>query len=134
MLDARQYIAGHNVSMYTLLPMMGNVNANILLQAIDELIEYCKGNESKLACRLLWLGTFLRRAETAPSLDKKQVKERLDMFDELLEQDEFVQRQRERARQEGITLGEVKGKIEGRAEGKVEAFQEMLVDVVKNLR
>ncbi len=101
MLDARQYVAEHAVSMYTLLPMMAHIDANMLLQAIDELIEYCKGNDSKLARRLLWLNVFLRRAETLPLVEKTRVEERLEMFDELLEQDEFVQKQRARAEKEG---------------------------------
>ena len=101
MLDARQYVAKHAVSMYTLLPMMAHIDANMLLQAIDELIEYFRGNDSKLARRLLWLSVFLKRAETLPPLEKIQVKERLDMFDELLEQDEFVQKQRARGEKEG---------------------------------
>ena len=87
--------------MYTLLPMMQNVNDTMLLQVIDELIEYCKGDEAKLDRRLLWLSTFLRRAKVMPLLEKQRVQERLKMFDELLEQDEFVQKQRERGQQEG---------------------------------
>jgi len=101
LLDARQYVAEHEVSMYTLLPMMDHIDANMLLQAIDELIEYCKGNDSKLARRLLWLNVFLRRAETLPLVEKTRVEERLEMFDELLEQDEFVQKQRIRAEKDG---------------------------------
>jgi len=101
LLDARQYVAEHEISMYTLLPMMDHIDANMLLQAIDELIEYCKGNDSKLARRLLWLNVFLRRAETLPLVEKTRVEERLEMFDELLEQDEFVQKQRIRAEKDG---------------------------------
>jgi len=118
LLDARQYVAEHDVSMYTLLPMMDHIDANMLLQAIDELIEYCKGNDSKLARRLLWLNVFLRRAETLPLVEKTRVEERLEMFDELLEQDEFVQRQR------------VRGRQEGKIEGKIEEAQEVLINYV----
>ena len=114
--DGRQYVEKHNVSMYTLLPMMQDVDSSLILQAIDELIEYCKEDESKLARRLLWLNTFLRRAETIPPLDKQRVEERLNMFDELLEQDEFVKKQRER----------------GLQEGRIEAFQTILVDIVRS--
>ncbi len=89
----------------------------MLLQAIDELIEYFRGNDSKLARRLLWLSVFLKRAETLPPLEKTQVKERLAMFDELLEQDEFVQKQRAR----------------GHQEGKIEETQEVLINYV-NIR
>jgi len=114
MLDARQYVAEHAVSVYTLLPMMAHIDAHMLLQAIDELIEYCQGDDSKLARRLLWLSVFLKRAETMPLVEKTRVEERLEMFDELLEQDEFVQKQRAR----------------GRQEGKIEEAQEVLVNYV----
>ena len=127
-IDGRQYVEQHKISMYTLLPMMQNVDATMLLQAIEELIEYSKGDESKLERRLLWLSTFLRRAEVMPPLEKQRVLERLKMFDELLEQDEFVQKRHER----GLQQGRLEGKIEGKEEGQIEAFQMMLVDVVKD--
>ena len=134
-MDGRQYVEQHKVSMYTLLPMMQDVNATMLLQAIDELIEYCKGDESKLDRRLLWLSTFLRRAEVMPPLEKQRVQERLKMFDELLEQDEFVKKQRERGLQEGLQQGLQEGRQEGRQEGlqegKLEAFQMILIDIVR---
>ena len=50
------------------------------------------------------------------------------MFDELLEQDEFVQKQRER----GLQEGRLEGRLEGKIEGQIEAFQTILVDIVKN--
>lgn len=50
------------------------------------------------------------------------------MFDELLEQDEFVQKQRER----GLQQGRLEGKIEGKVEGQIEAFQIILLDIVKD--
>ncbi len=127
-MDGRPYIEQHKISMYTLLPMMENINDTMLLQAIDELIEYCKGDASKLERRLLWLSTFLRRAEVMPPLEKQRVQERLKMFDELLEQDEFVQKQRER----GLQQGRIEGRIEGKVEGQIEAYQIILVDIVKN--
>ena len=135
-MDGRPYVEQHKVSMYTLLPMMQNVNDRMLLQAIDELIEYCKGDEAKLDRRLLWLSTFLRRAEVMPLLEKQRVQERLKMFDELLEQDEFVRKQRERGLQEGIQKGRREGLQEGiqkgLQEGQIEAYQTILVDIVKD--
>ncbi|GAC1342510.1 MAG: hypothetical protein NVSMB27_01480 [Ktedonobacteraceae bacterium] len=117
-LDARQFVQEHAISMYALLPAMQNADATVLLQAIDDLLEYYQYSEAKLARRLLWLGTFLRRAETVPLQDKQRVKERLDMFEDLLEQDEYVQKQR------------ALGKEIGLAEGEVLASQRILVDIV----
>ncbi len=123
-MDGRQFVEQHKVSIYTLLPMMQGIDGTMLLQAIDKLIEYCKGDAPKLERRLLWLSTFLRRAEVMPPLEKQRVQERLKMFDELLEQDEFVQRQHER--------GLEQGRIEGMREGEIRAYQRMLVKTVKD--
>lgn len=124
-LDARHYVQEHAVSMYTLLPAMRNADAGLLLQAIDDLVEYYKHSEAKLARRLLWLGTFLRRAEILPSQEKQKVKERLDMFEDLLEQDEYVQKQRAL----GEEIGLARGEEIGLAKGEVLALQRTLVDI-----
>ncbi|MBV9689400.1 MAG: hypothetical protein JO202_06790 [Ktedonobacteraceae bacterium] len=114
-LDARQYLDEHVRSMYVLLPAMRNANANLILQAIEELLEYYRDNESQLARRLLWLSIFLRRAEALPPADKQRVQERINMFDELFEQDEFVRKQR----------------ALGREEGKMEDSRELLTEIVQ---
>ncbi len=51
----------------------------------------------------------------------------MDVFDKLLEEDEFVQRQYELGFQEGF----LEGKIEGEIEGRIEAHRTALVDIVK---
>src|SRR5581483_5312271 len=102
-LDARQYVQAQEICMYTLLPAMKNADAQVLLQAIDGLVERFKENETKLAQRLLWLSTFLRRSDMVALEDKQRVEERLDTFEQLLEQDEFVRKQR--------ALGEEAGEV-----------------------
>jgi len=118
-LDAQEYVAEHARCMYVLLPAMRNVDANLILQAIEELLEYYRDKESQLARRLLWLSIFLKRAEALPPADKQRVKERINMFDELFEQDEFVRKQRALGRAEGEAIGEVR------------ASQRMLVNIVR---
>ena len=56
----------------------------------------------------------------------------MDLFDKILEEDEFVQRQRERGFQQGRLEGEIEGRIQGRIEGKIKAYQMVLVDIVKD--
>ncbi|MBV9688769.1 MAG: hypothetical protein JO202_03555 [Ktedonobacteraceae bacterium] len=126
-LDAREYLDEHVRSMYVLLPAMRNADATLILQAIEELLEYYRDNESQLARRLLWLSIFLKRAEALPPADKQRVKERINMFDELFEQDEFVRRQRALGREEG----RVEGRTEGEIRGEVRASQRMLVNIVR---
>ncbi|HLG78664.1 MAG TPA: hypothetical protein VKX46_19785, partial [Ktedonobacteraceae bacterium] len=108
--DARPYVEAHEIGIYTLLPAMKNADEQLLLQAIDELIEYYRDSEAALARRLLWLGTILRRSDTVRLPEKQRLEARLSTFEHLLEQDDFVRRQR--------ALGEAQGKAIGEAQGK----------------
>jgi len=120
--SAERYVKAHELSIYPLLPAMQGANETLLLQAIEELKEYYKDNESKLARRLLWLGIFLRRAETVPPRDKRKVEERLDMFEHLLEQDEYIQKQR--------ALGEAEGELRGETRGEIRGMQKGIISIV----
>jgi hypothetical protein len=74
-LDARKYRARREISMYPLLPAMGNADAGLLLKAIDELVERYNNYEAKLVRRLLWLSTDYHKY--FPSLTGRTRKERL---------------------------------------------------------
>ncbi len=53
-------------------------------------------DETNLGRRLLWLRTLLERVKTLPQEDKGRVKERLNMFDSLLEDDPYIQERENR--------------------------------------
>ncbi|HKF35746.1 MAG TPA: hypothetical protein VKB35_02500, partial [Ktedonobacteraceae bacterium] len=108
-LDASQYVQRHVVSMYVLLPPMQGADATLLLQAIDEMAERYKDNEPKLARQLVWLGVLLRRADTVTPEVKRKIQERLDMFDNLWEQDPKIQKLQSEKKAEGIIEGEILG-------------------------
>ena len=93
-LDARKYIADHEISIYPLLAAMGHAHAELLQQAIDELVEHYNYDEAKLGRRLLWFSTFLQRTRMVTPREKQKVCERLETFEHLLETNEFVQKQR----------------------------------------
>jgi flagellar biosynthesis/type III secretory pathway protein FliH len=120
-----------------MLPTMENVDKQILLQAVEDLIKYYENGNAPLARRLLWFSILLRRSETVSPEDKQIVQERLHMYDDLLEQDAFVKKQRELGRELGREEGRQEGKEEGRQEGKEEgemkASQKILVELV-NIR
>src|SRR6266571_3247803 len=99
--NAQKYVQNHAMAMYPLLATMQGADDTLLLQAIDELIDYYKYSESKLARRLLWLATFMQRADTV-----------------LPEHDPYVQQQR------------ALGKAEGKAEGEIETLQKVVVNTV----
>lgn len=62
-------------------------NARLLYQAIDHMVEYCQNDAEKLARELRWMGILLRRADIVPLEDKRQIEERLYMFDDLMARD-----------------------------------------------
>jgi hypothetical protein len=145
-LDAERYVKEHIVSMYPLLPTMQNASAELLSQAIQELAEYYRYDESKLARRLVWLGILLRRADTVSPIDKAKVEERLTMYERLWEEDPKIQKyladkvdervkQVEQAMKQGLEQGLEQGLAQGKAEGKTEgemlASQRLVVEYVQ---
>jgi hypothetical protein len=112
--NAQRYVQDHVKGMYPLLATMQGADDTLLLRAIDELVDYYKYSESKLARRLLWLGTFMRRADTVLPKHKHKVEERLSMFNDILEHDPYVQQQR----------------ALGKAEGEMETLQKVIVNMV----
>lgn len=87
--NAQQYIDQQALCMYPLLPTMQGADAALLIQAIGELKVRYEGSE--LSHRLLWLRTLLGRAESIPKEDKEAVEKEIDMFDELLDEDPYLQ-------------------------------------------
>src|SRR5713226_4125426 len=69
--------------------------------AINEMIQYYQNDETKLGFRLLWFKTFLERTNTVPLEEKRKVEERLDTFEQLLEQSSFGMKQLERGKEAG---------------------------------
>lgn len=134
-LDAERYVREHIVSMYPLLPTMQGANAELLSQAIQELAEYYKNDESKLARRLVWLGILLRRADTVSPLDKAKVEERLTMFESLWEDDPKIQKyladKGDERMKQGLEQGKAEGKAEGKVEGEMLASQRLVVEYVQ---
>ncbi|MBA2392850.1 MAG: hypothetical protein H0V70_08915 [Ktedonobacteraceae bacterium] len=86
-LSAKNYVQKHAVAMYALLPAMEGANAQLLSQAINEMVEYYKDNEIALARELRWMGIVLRRADIVPLEEKNEIEERLSMYDDLMEKD-----------------------------------------------
>ncbi len=89
--EASKYLHEHRVNLYPLLPAMAHVDQTQLLQAIEEMVQYYKDDETKLGEQLRWLGVLLRRAEALPLEDKERVQEELNMFNRLLEEDPYLQ-------------------------------------------
>jgi flagellar biosynthesis/type III secretory pathway protein FliH len=61
--------------------------------------------------------------------DKNKVQERLDVFDQLIEEDEYIQQQRALGREEGLAEGKAEGVAEGETKGEIRATRSFLVYV-----
>src|SRR5579859_3895031 len=112
-LKAEQYVHEHAVVMYALLPTMEGSDAPLLHKAIDEMVEYYKGNDTKLAQELRWMGIVIRRAKTMPRTDKREIQERLNMWDDLMERDPKMRKIRKESKAQGLAEGKTQGLAEG---------------------
>jgi hypothetical protein len=112
-LQAEQYINEHVIVMYALLPTMEGANASLLHKAIDEMVKYYKGNDTKLAEELRWMGIALRRVRTLPRYEKREIQERLNMWDDLMERDPKMKRIRKESEAKGLAKGKTQGVAEG---------------------
>lgn len=89
-LDARIYVEQQAVPVYGLLPAMQGVSDEMLLQAIDEMIQYYQHDEARLREELLCFRVLLTRARRLPEAEMQRVERRIRMFDPLLEEDPWV--------------------------------------------
>lgn len=133
-LKAEQYILEHAVVMYALLPTMEGIDAPLLHKAIDEMVEYYKGDDTKLAQELRWMGIVVRRVNTISRTAKREIQERLTMWDDLMEKDPKMRKIRKeseaRGRTEGIKEGIREGIKEGIREGMAEGLRNAIVTTI----
>ncbi len=69
-----------------LLPAMQGFTDEMLLEAIQELIEHYNGDETEIKRQLLWMGVMLRRSETIPLEEKEKMQEDFRMYNKYLEE------------------------------------------------
>lgn len=117
-LDAEQYVRNHALSIYPLLPTMQGVTNDLLLQAMQEMVEYYKEDDALIARQFVWMSIMLRRAETIAPQQKQRIQERLRMFERLWDEDPEIQRIKAEAEAKGEAIGEAIGEAKGKAEGE----------------
>jgi flagellar biosynthesis/type III secretory pathway protein FliH len=99
-------------------------------KAIDEMVKYYKGNDTKLAEELRWMGIALRKVKTLPRDEKREIQERLNMWDDLMERDPKMRKIRKESEAKGKAQGVAEGKAQGVAEGKTQGLAEGLQKAV----
>ncbi|HEU5380465.1 MAG TPA: hypothetical protein VFV38_34000 [Ktedonobacteraceae bacterium] len=84
-LEAERYIQEHLTCMYPLLPAMKGANAEIIKQAMVELAELYREDETTLAQEFTWMQVLLERTTTIPDEEKATIGEKLKMYDQFSE-------------------------------------------------
>ena len=134
-LQAENYVKEHAVVMYDILPTMQGADASLLHKAIDEMVEYYKGDDTRLAQEFRWMGIVIRRATSMSRTDKREIQERLTMWDDLMEKDPKMRKIRKemeaKGRTEGIKEGIQEGIQEGIKEGIAEGLRKAIVTTVR---
>src|ERR1700730_8185794 len=87
------------------------------------MVEYYQGNDTKLAQELRWMGIVLRRVNTIPREDKREIQERLNMWDDLMEKDPKMRKIRRES--------EAKGRAKGRTDVLVEGWRQAVITAVR---
>ncbi|HEV2581316.1 MAG TPA: hypothetical protein VGT44_10740 [Ktedonobacteraceae bacterium] len=129
-LRAEQYLSEHAVALYALLPTMEGANAQLLHKAVDEMVEYYQGDDTRLVQELRWMGIVLRRAKM-PRREKRAIEERLTMWDDLFERDPKMRKIRKESEQKGLVEGEALGLAKGEALGLAKGLQKAIITAIK---
>lgn len=130
-MQAHQYVHDHVIAMYALLPTMEGADEDLLLQAIEELGKAYQSDTEKLANQLIWMGILLGRSSTVPLAMKGTVQRRLDMFEQLWEQDPRVQEIMAKSEAKGEARGEAHGEARGEARGRIAGKVEIVFSMIK---
>ncbi|HEY0754078.1 MAG TPA: hypothetical protein VGD98_08970 [Ktedonobacteraceae bacterium] len=90
-LDAHEYFDEQDVCMYALLPAMRGATQEMHMQAIAQMIKYYQDNDDELRNQLLCFGVMMRRAEMLPTVQIKEVLEKMKEYDPLIAEDKYLQ-------------------------------------------
>ena len=125
--SALNYVEQGVVPMYGLLPVMKDTSDELLLKAIDAMVEYYGDNESLLRDELLCFRVLFERAHQLSAEEEARVERRLHMFDPLLENSPWVQAKLAESLEKGLA----KGLAKGEARGEFHHAQEMVIRFVQ---
>ena len=126
-MDAEDFVRQHHTAMYPLLPTMNNVHADLISQVMQELAELYREDQEALSQQFIWIQLLLERTGTVPDLEKEQIKERLNMFEQLFEESPMIQKKLQQMREQ---IRE-QMQVQVQEQSKVETLQHTLVDFVE---
>jgi phage host-nuclease inhibitor protein Gam len=112
-LHVEAFVKNHAIWLYPLLPTMQGLTDELLLQVMQEMVEYYQERNEEASQQFLWMSILLRRSETIPLEEKLRMEKELEMYDPLFEQDPWVQNKMAEAEARGeARVKELKAEIE----------------------
>jgi hypothetical protein len=109
-LHVEAFVENHAIWLYPLLPTMQGLTDELLLQVMQEMVEYHQERNEEVSQQFLWMSILLRRSETIPLEEKLRMEKDLMMYDPLFEQDPWVQSK--------VAEAEARGEARGKAEAE----------------
>ncbi len=109
-LDAQPVVKNHILSLYTLLPGMRGANADLLKQALEEIVK--SYSRQQIGSHLLRFHRIMWRSKTMSYQEKLEIQDTLDtqyQFDEFIDENPVVL--------ERVTCGEARGEARGEIKG-----------------
>ena len=129
-MDAEPHMQNHQICMYPVLPAMCGFNADMALQAMNELSERYRDDRTTLSEQFIWMQLCLDRTKTIKLSEKIHIRGRLSMFDQLWEESPTIQKMRAEYRKKGIQDGIQEG-IQKERQEEIQGLKDMLVDFVR---
>jgi hypothetical protein len=127
-LHVEAFVKNHAIWLYPLLPSMQGLTDELLLQVMQEMVEYYQERNEEVSQQFLWMSILLRRSETIPLEEKLRMEKDLMMYDPLFEQDPWVQSKVAEAE----ARGEARGKAE--TEARVKALKAEIETLMQKLQ
>ncbi|MBV9708511.1 MAG: hypothetical protein JO125_14020 [Chloroflexi bacterium] len=129
-LEAEQFVRKRIVSMYTLLPAMKGVTAEMLLHAIEAMeSSYQRG---PVLTRHLWrFQIILRRSKTLTEQEKQIVEDKMQSYDSLLDSDPEIQAREAKAAAQAAAQAFAQGTVQAKQETMLLVVQTRFPDLVE---
>jgi len=107
--QARSYVEQHQTCIYPLLPTMSDIDADLMESVVAELSERYSDDRKTFSEQVSWMSLLLERNQSVDDVVKQEIKERVNMFEQLWEESPTVQKMRAQYYEKG------KGEEIGRA-------------------
>lgn len=99
---------------------MKGINQTLIKQVLNKLAELYREEQVTLAQQLIWMKLLLERTDTVPQEEKQSIRENLNMYESLWDDNPKVKQIKAKAEAEGLKIGLEQGLEQGKAQSIVQ--------------